>query len=353
MDINNHLVIMAGGVGSRFWPMSTKETPKQFTDVLGCGRTLLQLTFDRFEGVINPKHVWVATSKDYASIVRSQLPEIPAENILCEPCRRNTAPCIAYVSWHIKALNPKANIVVSPSDHIVTNPVEFRRIITSSLRFVAETDAILTLGTIPNRPETGYEYIQADLSVPSARNKEMYRVDSFKEKPDLETAQKYITQGNFFWNAGIFIWNVSTIVNAFRVYQPSISQIFESLLPLYGTEQEQAAVDEAFPKCENISVDYAILEKAEEIFVCPAQFGWSDLGTWGSLLLNSRADAHGNVTVGSSVQLFESSGCIVHVPQEKKVVIQGLEGYIVAERDNNLLVCKLSEEQRIKDFCNE
>ena len=285
--------------------------------------------------------------------VRSQFPEIPAENILCEPCRRNTAPCIAYVSWHIKALNPKANIVVSPSDHIVTNPVEFRRIITSSLRFVAETDAIVTLGMKPNRPETGYGYIQADLSVPSARNKEMYRVDSFKEKPDLETAQKYITQGNFFWNAGIFIWNVSTIVNAFRVYQPSISQIFESLLPLYGTEQEQAAVDEAFPKCENISVDYAILEKAEEIFVCPAQFGWSDLGTWGSLLLNSRADAHGNVTVGSSVQLFESSGCIVHVPQEKKVVIQGLEGYIVAERDNNLLVCKLSEEQRIKDFCNE
>ena len=344
---------MAGGVGSRFWPMSTKETPKQFTDVLGCGRTLLQLTFDRFEGVINPKHVWVATSKDYASIVRTQLPEIPAENILCEPCRRNTAPCIAYVSWHIKALNPKANIVVSPSDHIVTNPVEFRRIITSSLRFVAETDALVTLGMKPNRPETGYGYIQADLSVPSARNKEMYRVDSFKEKPDLETAQKYITQGNFFWNAGIFIWNVSTIVNAFRVYQPSISQIFESLLPLYGTEQEQAAVDEAFPKCENISVDYAILEKAEEIFVCPAQFGWSDLGTWGSLLLNSRADAHGNVTVGSSVQLFDSSGCIVHVPQEKKVVIQGLEGYIVAERDNNLLVCKLSEVLRIKDFCNE
>ena len=344
---------MAGGVGSRFWPMSTKETPKQFTDVLGCGRTLLQLTFDRFEGVINPKHVWVATSKDYASIVRTQLPEIPAENILCEPCRRNTAPCIAYVSWHIKGLNPRAQIVVSPSDHIVTNSVELRRIITSSLRFVAETDAIVTLGMKPNRPETGYGYIQADLSVPSARNKEMYRVDSFKEKPDLETAQKYITQGNFFWNAGIFIWNVSTIVNAFRVYQPSISQIFESLLPLYGTEQEQAAVDEAFPKCENISVDYAILEKAEEIFVCPAQFGWSDLGTWGSLLLNSRADAHGNVTVGSSVQLFESSGCIVHVPQEKKVVIQGLEGYIVAERDNNLLVCKLSEEQRIKDFCNE
>ncbi len=314
---------------------------------------MIQQTFERFEDIIDIKQVWVVTSKDYKDLVLDQLQGINPQHVLLEPCMRNTAPCIAYVSWHIKALNPKANIVVSPSDHIVTNPVEFRRIITSSLRFVAETDAIVTLGMKPNRPETGYGYIQADLSVPSARNKEMYRVDSFKEKPDLETAQKYITQGNFFWNAGIFIWNVSTIVNAFRVYQPSISQIFESLLPLYGTEQEQAAVDEAFPKCENISVDYAILEKAEEIFVCPAQFGWSDLGTWGSLLLNSQADAHGNVTVGSSVQLFESSGCIVHVPQEKKVVIQGLEGYIVAERDNNLLVCKLSEEQRIKDFCNE
>ncbi len=353
MDPNNHLVIMAGGVGSRFWPLSTSDTPKQFVDVLGCGRTLLQLTFDRFEGVVDPANVWVATSKAYAPLVHSQLPEIPQGNILCEPCRRNTAPCIAYVCWHIKSQNPKANIVVSPSDHLVTNPAEFRRVVTTGLRFVAETDAIVTLGMKPNRPETGYGYIQADLSVPSARNREMYRVDSFREKPDLDTAKKYIKQGNFYWNSGIFIWNVNTIVNAFRVYQPTISEIFEGLLPVYGTAQEQAAIDEAFPRCENISVDYAILEKAEEIFVCPAQFGWSDLGTWGSLLLNSQRDAHGNATVGQSVHLHETSDCIVHVPEAKKVVIQGLDGYIVAERDGNLLVCKLSEEQRIREFCNE
>ena len=197
MDMNNHLVIMAGGVGSRFWPLSTSDTPKQFVDVLGCGRTLLQLTFDRFEGVVDPSNVWVATSKDYAQLVHSQLPEIPERNILCEPCRRNTAPCIAYVCWHIKARNPKANIVVSPSDHLVTDPVEFRRVISNGLHFVAETDAIVTLGMKPNRPETGYGYIQADLSVPSARNKEMFRVDSFREKPDLDTAKKYISQGNF------------------------------------------------------------------------------------------------------------------------------------------------------------
>lgn len=353
MDKKNHLVIMAGGVGSRFWPLSTNDTPKQFVDVLGCGRTLLQLTFDRFEGVVAPENVWVATSKEYAQLVRSQLPEIPKENVLCEPCRRNTAPCIAYVCWHIKAKNPKANIVVSPSDHMVTDPVEFRRVIGTSLHFVAETDAIVTLGMKPTRPETGYGYIQADLSVPSARNREMYRVDSFREKPDTETAQKYISQGNFYWNSGIFIWNVSTIVNAFRVYQPAISQIFEELLPVYGTADEQAAIDEAFPRCENISVDYAILEKAEEIFVCPAQFGWSDLGTWGSLLLNSPQDAHGNASMGKEVHLHETSGCIIHVPEGNKVVIQGLENYIVAQKDGNLLICRLSDEQRIREFSNE
>lgn len=353
MDQGNHLVIMAGGVGSRFWPLSTERVPKQFNDVIGCGRTLLQLTFDRFEPLVPPENIWVATSKDYAELVRAQLPEIPEGNILCEPCRRNTAPCIAYVCWHIKARNPRANIVVSPSDHLVTDPVEFRRVISTSLRFVAETDAIVTLGLKPTRPETGYGYIQADLTVPSARKREMYRVDFFREKPDVDTARHYISQGNFYWNSGIFVWNVSTIVNAFRVYQPSISQIFEDLLPVYGTAEEQAAVDRVFPECENISVDYAILEKAEEIFVCPAQFGWSDLGTWGSLLLNSPHDAHGNACVGNNVRLYESSDCVVHVPSAKKAVIQGLEGYIVAEKDGNLLICRLDEEQRIRDFCQE
>lgn len=350
---NNHLVIMAGGVGSRFWPMSTVEKPKQFIDVLGVGRSLLQLTLDRFEGICSPQHVWIVTNKKYADIVHEQLPEVPEGNILLEPCRRNTAPCIAYVSWRIKSEDPKANIVVAPSDHIVTDVAEFRRVIKSCLKFTAETDAIVTLGMKPTRPETGYGYIQADLSISSARNKEIYRVDSFREKPDLATAKTYIEQNNYFWNAGIFIWSVNTIVNAFRIYQPSISKVFEGLVEVYGTPQEQVEIDLRYPNCEKISVDYAIMEKAEEIFVCPADFGWSDLGTWGSLLMQTHRDLYGNSCIGPDISMFDSHNCIVHATQEKKVVIQGLDDFIVAEKDGTLLICKMSEEQRIKQFCGE
>ena len=348
--LNNHLVIMAGGVGSRFWPMSTEEKPKQFIDVLGVGKSLLQLTVERFCGIAKPQNVWVVTNKAYIGIVREQLPDLPEGNILCEPCRRNTAPCIAYVSWKIKSKDPKANIVVSPSDHIVTNTEEFRRIIQSCLNFTADSDAIVTLGMKPTRPETGYGYIQADLSSSSLRNKEIFRVYSFREKPDLETAKQYISKNNYYWNAGIFIWNVSTIVNAFRIFQPNISKIFEAMLPIYGTEKEQQLIDERFPECESISVDYAIMEKAEEIFVCPADFGWSDLGTWGSLLANTKKDLYGNSCIGNDIQTYETSNCIIHATQEKKVIVQGLDGYIVAENDDTLLICRLAEEQRIKQF---
>ena len=350
---NNHLVIMAGGVGSRFWPMSTAEEPKQFIDVLGVGKTLLQLTVERFGDLVSPGNIWVVTNQKYAPIVEEQLPNIPKTNILCEPCRRNTAPCIAYVSWRIKSNDPKANIVVTPSDHIVTDTAEFQRVIKECMRFTSETDAIVTLGMKPNRPETGYGYIQADLSTSSLRNKEIYRVDSFREKPDLKTAEEYIKKNYYFWNAGIFIWNVNTIVNAFRIYQPTMAKIFESMLPVYGTEKEQALIDERFPECDNISVDYAIMEKAEEIFVCPADFGWSDLGTWGSLHGQSKKDLYGNAAIGQNINLIESHNCIVHTTQEKKVVIQGLDGYIIAEKDDTLLICKLSEEQRIKQFSGE
>lgn len=350
---NNHLVIMAGGVGSRFWPMSTTEKPKQFIDVLGVGRSLLQLTFDRFKGICSPENVWVVTNRSYKDLVLEQLPEIPVTNILCEPCRRNTAPCIAYVSWRIKSKDRNANIVVTPSDHIVTNCEEFKRVISQCLKFTSETDAIITLGMKPMRPETGYGYIQADLSSCSPRNKEIFRVDSFREKPDLETAKKYIQNKSYFWNAGIFIWSVNTIVNAFRIYQPAISKIFESLQPVYGTPKEQEEIDLRFPECENISVDYAIMEKAEEIFVCPADFGWSDLGTWGSLLVQTKKDLYGNGVIGENVSLFDTHNCIVHTLDKKKVVIQGLDGYIVADDGNKLLICKLSEEQRIKQFSSD
>ncbi len=354
MSINdNHLVIMAGGIGSRFWPMSTPQHPKQFVDVLGCGRTLLQLTVDRFKGICPTENVWIVTSASYFDIVREQLPELPVSNILLEPCRRNTAPCIAYVSWRIKKINPKANIVVSPSDHIVMNVPEFGRVITSSLRFASETDAIITLGMKPTRPETGYGYIQANLGTSSARNAELFPVDSFREKPDLETAKKYIAQNNFFWNSGIFVWNVSTIVNAFRVYEPNIASIFEGMMDVLGTSKEQQTINEKFPECPNISVDYAILEKADEIFVFPADFGWSDLGTWGSLRENSQRDVYGNALIGPRIDVYETQNCMIHTTGEKRVVVQGLDGYIVAEENGTLLICKLSEEQRIKQFSEE
>ena len=353
MKSNNHLVIMAGGVGSRFWPMSTQERPKQFIDVLGVGKSLLQLTVERFDTLVEPANIWVVTNAKYKDIVNQQLPDVPTQNILCEPCRRNTAPCIAYVSWRIKKKDPQANIVVTPSDHVVLNVQEFRRVVASCMEFTAESDAIVTLGMKPTRPETGYGYIQADLSASSLRNKSIYRVDSFREKPDLATAQEYIKKNNYFWNAGIFIWNVSTIVNAFRIYQPKLTKIFDQLIPVLGTANEQEAINERFPLCENISVDYAIMEKAEEIFVCPADFGWSDLGTWGSLQVLSRRDLNGNACIGQNISLFDTYNSIVHTTQEKRVVVQGLDGYIVAENDNTLLICKLSEEQRIKQFSEE
>ena len=344
---------MAGGIGSRFWPMSSAQLPKQFIDVLGCGRTLIQLTVDRFKGICLPENIWVVTSANYAELVKEQLPEVPEDHILLEPCRRNTAPCIAYVSWKIKAKNPKANIVVTPSDHIVMDVREFGRVVTSAMNFTAESDAIVTLGMKATRPETGYGYIEADLTMACPSNKEIYRVDAFKEKPNLATAERYLQRNNYFWNAGIFIWNVNTIVNALRVYQPSMAEIFERMLPYYYTDEEQAVVNELFPTCENVSVDYAIMEKADEIYVFPASFGWSDLGTWGSLHENSEKDAHNNVCIGPNIKLYESRNCVVHTTQEKKVVVQGLDGYIVAEKNNTLLVCRLSEEQRIKEFSAE
>ncbi|MEE0336569.1 MAG: mannose-1-phosphate guanylyltransferase [Prevotella sp.] len=350
---HNHIVIMAGGVGSRIWPMSVENKPKQFIDVLGVGRSLLQLTYDRFKGLCPNENVWIVTNKKYDAWIKEQLPEVPAENILLEPCRRNTAPCIAYVSWHIKAKDPKANLVITPSDHIVMDTAEFRRVITQCLKFTSETDAILTLGMKPNRPETAYGYIQADLSSSSPRNKEIFRIDTFREKPDLQTAQKYIQQNNFFWNAGIFIWSVSTIVNAFRIYSPAISKIFENMLSIYGTDKEQEMIDLHYPECENISVDYAIMEKAEEIFVCPANFGWSDLGSWSSLYMHTRHDLYGNSLIGTNINVYDTHNCMIHTTQEKKVVVQGLDDYIVAEKDNLLLICKLSEEQRIRQFSGD
>lgn len=347
---NNHLVIMAGGVGGRFWPISDENEPKQFLDILGCGKTLVQMTLQRFKGIIPMENVWVVTSKKYKSLVDAQLPEVTKENILYEPCRRNTAPCLCYVSWKIKKRNPKANVVVSPSDHVISDIPLFEKAIEDSMEYSAETDAIVTLGIKPTAPEAGYGYIKGDLSYSSSRLKNIFRVDSFKEKPSKELAEQYIKENNYFWNSGIFIWNVSTIVNAFRVYQPDMSRKFENIQAYYDTDKEQQEIDRIYPTCENISVDYAIMEKAEEIFVYPSSFGWSDLGTWGALRGHIDHDNYGNVCIGNDVKVFDTYNSVIHTAGLRKVVVQGLDGYVVAEQNGTLLICKLSEEQRIKLF---
>lgn len=349
MKNRNHVVIMAGGIGSRFWPMSTPECPKQFIDVMGCGRSLLQLTVDRFSGVCDPSHVWVVTSGQYLPLVREQLPEIPLDNILAEPCRRNTAPCIAYVAWKIQTRFPDANIVVTPSDALVLNPVEYRRIISEALGFTSDSNSIVTIGIRPSRPETGYGYIAAGMQFPGSA---LYKVNEFKEKPSLAVAQSYLQAGNYYWNAGIFVWNVRTIVSSITAYQPQLADIFNRIAPAFYTEEEPAVVNKLFPQCENISIDYAVMEKSPDIYVLPADFGWSDLGTWGSLHTHLEHDQQGNASVGN-VAMYDSSNCVVHVPQKRRVVIQGLDGYIVAEKDDTLLICRLSEEQRIKEFSVE
>ena len=353
MATSNHIVIMAGGIGSRFWPMSTVDRPKQFIDVLGCGKSLLQLTVDRFEGICPIENIWVLTSEKYAPLVKEQLPMIPEENILKEPCRRNTAPCIAYAAWKIKKRFPNANMVVTPSDHFVADVPEFRRVIKSALGFVADSDAILTLGIKPTRPDTGYGYIEAVLGSSSLANKEVFRVDSFKEKPSLEVAQAYIAKNNYYWNSGIFIWNVSTIVNAFRIYQSPIASVFESLVPFYFTPEEQERVNERFPDCRSISVDYAIMERADEIFVFPSNFGWSDLGTWVSLHSNVARDMNGNAALGVAAKFADSHNCVVNAPGMNNVVVVGVNDCIIAENDGNLLVCRMSDENRIKEFSEE
>lgn len=347
---NTHLVILAGGGGTRLWPLSTEGLPKQFLDILGCGKSLLQQTAERFEGLVPPENIWVATSAEYKDMIKEHLPQVPEKNILVEPCRRNTAPCICYVSWKIKKRNPKANVIITPSDHAIKDEKAFREAVKDCMEFSSETDSIVTLGIKPTHPETGYGYIKADLSYSSSRKKNIFRVDAFKEKPTKEIAEEYIKQHNYLWNSGIFIWNVSTIVNAFRVYSPEISHIFEDIYSYYDLPQEQDMINQVFPQCENISVDYAIMEKAEEIFVYPAEFGWSDLGTWNSLRQHSNPDKYGNAIIGQNVDIHESHNSIIHTTGLKKVVIQGIEDCIIAEKDGTLLICKISDEERIRLF---
>ena len=334
---------MAGGIGSRFWPLSTPEYPKQFIDILGCGRTLIQLTVDRFKGICPMSNFWVVTNAAYVDIVRQQLPDMPVDHILAEPAARNTAPCIAWACWRIKQESPDANVVVTPADAVVMNPEEFRRVITNALMFTEQHNTIVTIGIKPSRPETGYGYIKC--SSTQASEGEILPVEAFKEKPNLETAQQYLADGGYLWNAGIFVWNIATITNAIRTYKPNLADDMERM-------KTPADVQVVFPTCEKISIDYAVMEPAAsegKVFTHPADFGWSDLGNWASLHDKLSHDAGGNGTVGN-IHLYECSNCVVHAEDAKKVVLQGLDGYIVSEKGGQILVCRRIEEQRIKEF---
>ncbi len=342
------LVIMAGGVGSRLWPLSTSSMPKQFVDVLGLGKSLLQITVERFLPICPMESIWVVTSKEYSSLVSEQLPLIPSEHILLEPARRNTAPCIAYACSKIAAIHPDAEIIVSPSDAFVLNTERFVQTISDAVGFVNESDSqrIVTIGICPNRPETGYGYICSD----NASKGIISKVLEFKEKPDLHTAEKYLKAGNYFWNAGIFIFKVKTILSQLRKYAPGIMEVMDKVIPYYFTPKESIYLNDFFPLCEKISIDFAVMEKSNDVYVISQDLGWSDLGTWSSVRQFRTLDRNGNTFVSDNVNYHECTGCMCTVDEGTKLIAVGLNNYVIAQKGSKILICPLDREQDIKNF---
>jgi mannose-1-phosphate guanylyltransferase len=353
MDKNNYCVIMAGGVGSRFWPMSRTSYPKQFIDILGTGETLLQSTFRRFLKVCNSENIYIVTNESYKDLVIKQIPGISEDQIISEPTRRNTAPCIAYASYKIFSRNKNANLIVAPSDHIIMKEDEFVSIINSALEAASKNNWLITLGITPNRPDTGYGYIQHHDSDINEKDKRIYKVKTFTEKPTLEIAQTFLDSGDFLWNSGIFVWNINSILEAFKLYAPDIQEAFEKGYGIYNTDSEPEFISRTYASCKSISIDYSIMEHAENVHVIKSDFGWSDLGTWGSLYEIRNKNDQGNAIVGKNVLMYESSNCIVNMPNNKLAVLQGLNDYIVVESDNVILVCKKTDEQQIRKFVND
>lgn len=339
---------MAGGAGTRFWPFSRNDRPKQFLDFFGTGRSLLQMTYDRFRKVVPNKNILIVSNIIYKNLILEQLPELEAHQVLLEPCRRNTAPCIAYAVNRIKAITNKANIIVAPSDHLILKQDVFWDALNKGLDFIEKNNSMLTLGIKPSRPETGYGYIQVGEGKDSLRE-----VKTFTEKPNEELAKVFYETGEFFWNSGIFLWNLQTIDNAFTAYLPEVATKFRAGKKHYNTPEEQPFIDEMYPTCPSISIDYGIMEKAESVYVLCADFGWSDLGTWGSLYDLSEKDKDENVSLKTSTLLYDSKDNIIALPEGSLGVIQGLEGYIVAESNNVLLICKKECEQEIREFVND
>jgi mannose-1-phosphate guanylyltransferase len=349
---NTYCVIMAGGIGSRFWPMSRTPHPKQFIDILGTGKTLLQQTAHRFRNICPSENILVVTNEIYKDLVLEQLPEINEKQVLCEPARRNTAPCICYANHKIAAINPNANIVVAPSDHLVLMEDAFEQTLKTALQQAANRDCLVTLGIKPSRPDTGYGYIQFNTNK-NGISEQVKKVKTFTEKPEHDMAVKFIESGDFYWNSGIFIWNLNSISSAFENFLPEVNELFQQGAEKYNTPQEADFINETYKLCANVSIDYGIMEKAENVFVVLSDFGWSDLGTWGSLYTHLEKDKQGNTATGKNVFLYDSNNCIVNVPKEKLVVLQGLDDYIVAESDNILLVCRKQDEQKIKQFVTD
>ena len=343
--MNNYCIIMAGGIGSRFWPLSKDNYPKQFLDILGTGKSFIRSTYERFSPVIPDENFLVVTNKAYKHLVLEHLPMLRPDQVLCEPARRNTAPCIAYAAYHIQSRCSEANIVVTPADHLVTNEVEFQRIIRLGFDFLAKNhEALMTIGIKPSRPETGYGYIQ----VPKQNElPEVVKVEMFKEKPDFDTAVKFVAEGNYFWNSGIFLWTLDGIMKAFRQYLPEMVDVFEKGIYNFGTPEEQDFINDHFVDCPNISIDYGVMEKSPDTYTIPADFGWSDIGTWGSLFTHAKKDDDGNAKRGKVVSV-DNKNTIINIEEGTEAVVEGLEDYLVAYCDHSLLVCKLHDEQQIK-----
>ncbi len=349
-NCNNYCVIMAGGIGSRFWPLSTVEKPKQFLDILGVGRSLLQLTYDRFSNIIPPANFLVVTSENHKELVISQLPMLKNSQVLSEPLRRNTAPCIAYATYKILSICPDANVIVAPSDHLILKQDYFEEEINNGLRYVTGKDVLLTLGLHPLRPETGYGYIQVAEKVEFEQKENLFRVKTFTEKPDRKMAELFIETGEFYWNSGIFIWSAKAILNAFIRHLPEMAALFDYGKKHINTPNEVQFINKVYSECPNISIDYGVMEKADNVYVMCADFGWSDLGTWGSLYDNHKKDLAANAVSGNRIFLYDTKDCIVNMPDNKIAVIQGLKDYIVVESEKTLLICRKNDEQQIRQF---
>ncbi|MFH1297870.1 MAG: mannose-1-phosphate guanylyltransferase [Bacteroidota bacterium] len=353
MSKHYYCVIMAGGIGARFWPMSRISHPKQFIDILGTGETLIRQTFNRFATICPTENIYIVTNELYKDLVQQQIPQITPEQILCEPSRRNTAPCIAYANYCILYRDPDARIVVAPSDHIILKEKVFLDNIRSALQAASEHNWLLTLGIKPSRPDTGYGYIQFTEEEVYPKNPQIKKVKTFTEKPNLDLAKTFLQCGDFLWNSGIFIWSLKSIMNAFEAYLPEVDALFKKGIGKYGTSDEKEFITGTYQVCKSISIDYGVMEKAPNVFVLAADFGWSDLGTWGSLYENRNQDKNGNAIVGKNVMMYDSTNCIVNMPCEKLVVLEGLNDYIVVESENVLLICKKADEQQIRQFVND